>query len=153
MPERVRPVTQPRRTAFEIIEYQRQNEQVRLQMPHIVVVERQLIDGAAIGKPEGRRGDIEAGQFSPCLVLEPDMELGLDGHLGSLDVRITDHGNVATLGCPLRRQGFSIKKPYAVGARNGPEFMQICDPYFSVRLKQVSHVLDKLSWLGDCRKR
>ena len=152
-PERVISVTQQRRTALEIIEYQRKNEQVRLQAPHIMVVKRQLIDGAAIGEPEGRRSDIETGQFPPCLVLEPDMELGLDGRLGSLDVRITDDGNVATLGRPLRRQGFSIKKTYAVGTRDGPEFMQICGPYFSVRLKQVSYVLDELSWLGDCRKR
>ena len=73
-------------------------------------VEWQLIDRAGGVPPEGRCSDIEVGQLPPRFVLETDMEFGLDGHLGSLDERIADHGNVTAFGSPLERQGFSIKK-------------------------------------------
>ena len=115
-------------------------------------VEWQLIDRAGGTPPEGRRSDIEVGQLPPRFVLETDMEFGLDGYLVSLDKRITDHGNVTTFGSPLGRQGLSIKKSQTVGARDCPEFTQIGGPYFSVRLIQISYIVDEVSRLGDCHK-
>ena len=134
---------QDRGVVPDVVEIGDEHEEPGMQMPRVLVVERQLGDLPRTAHPEGGRGDVQVGQFPGREGFQPDVELVGDGDLPRLDEGIADHRDVAARGGAFGGGGFAVEEAQAAGLRDGPEIEVVRPAHFRVGFPDDPHAGDE----------